>query len=584
MVEDPLLAKHLAHFGINISDCHKTEKSMIEMEIDLNKRFDEWSIIQEEGLELCPIFGPGFTGMSNLGNSCYLNSVMQMLFSIPSFIEAYYQSDKRNQFLQSNNITPSTDLRTQLMKLASGLLSGEYSVFCQNTPEQIGIRPQMFKNSIARNHQEFSSKRQQDAQEFLLFVIEQIEKIHQNEAKSPPSDCFKFEIEQRVQCGSSKMVKYSTRCETHLSLPIIDVPTLNIDEYNKFLLLKQTAEENGDKLESNQVVYQLKNLSDCIVNFTNSVSIEDFFSSAINQKTHATMTNRFKTFPEYLLIHLKKFTLNENWEPKKLDISMEVPDILDLEQFRAKGIQPDEIELPESAEEIGSKAEEQFEFDTKYLQQLIEFGFSTEICKHALYNTRNQGIEQATNWILEHIDDPAVQKPFICPDSSKSHQSQNTLDSVALQNLKDMGIPKQYAELALKLNNNETEPALEWYFTNQHQIDEILQNELHAKEKKPPNNCNLNDGLGRYELIGFISHMGKSTLCGHYVVHLKKRIPAEYFHSESSEDNISNNISDGSPKQSDKWIIFNDNKVAISERPPKQFAYIYLYKRLSSSK
>lgn len=32
-----------------------------------------------------------------------------------------------------------------------------------------------------------------------------------------------------------------------------------------------------------------------------------------------------------------------------------------------------------------------------------------------------------------------------------------------------------------------------------------------------------------------------------------------------------------------EWIIFNDNKVNISEKPPIPFAYIYVYKRLGAS-
>lgn len=80
MVEDPKLNAHLAHFGINVSQMQKTEKSMIEMEIDLNQRYDEWSIIQEDGCKLKSVYGPGFTGLTNLGNSCYLNSVMQVSF------------------------------------------------------------------------------------------------------------------------------------------------------------------------------------------------------------------------------------------------------------------------------------------------------------------------------------------------------------------------------------------------------------------------------------------------------------------------------------------------------------------------
>ena len=40
MVLDPNLDKHLAHFGINISDCRKTEKSMLEMERQSSQRLN----------------------------------------------------------------------------------------------------------------------------------------------------------------------------------------------------------------------------------------------------------------------------------------------------------------------------------------------------------------------------------------------------------------------------------------------------------------------------------------------------------------------------------------------------------------
>lgn len=64
---------------------------------------------------------------------------------------------------------------------------------------------------------------------------------------------------------------------------------------------------------------------------------------------------------------------------------------------------------------------------------------------------------------------------------------------------------------------------------------------------------NFRDGNAKYKLVAFISHMGTSSMCGHYVCHIFK---------------------DG------KWIIFNDNKVAVSEHPPKDLAYLYLYQRV----
>lgn len=50
------------------------------------------SKVLEEGRVLVPAFGSGFTGLDNLGNSCYLNSVVQILFSIPEFMDKYVNS------------------------------------------------------------------------------------------------------------------------------------------------------------------------------------------------------------------------------------------------------------------------------------------------------------------------------------------------------------------------------------------------------------------------------------------------------------------------------------------------------------
>ena len=58
--------------GINVAVMEKTEKSMVELEIDVNKEY-EFSTITESGAQLVPIYGPGYTGMKNLGNTCYMN-------------------------------------------------------------------------------------------------------------------------------------------------------------------------------------------------------------------------------------------------------------------------------------------------------------------------------------------------------------------------------------------------------------------------------------------------------------------------------------------------------------------------------
>ena len=58
--------------------------------------------------------------------------------------------------------------------------------------------------------------------------------------------------------------------------------------------------------------------------------------------------------------------------------------------------------------------------------------------------------------------------------------------------------------------------------------------------------------FAEYRLKAFISHMGLSTAVGHYVCHILKE---------------------------GKWVIYNDEKVALSENPPKDLGYVYMYER-----
>lgn len=117
------------------------------------------------------------------------------------------------------------------------------------------------------------------------------------------------------------------------------------------------------------------------------------------------------TFPDYLLIHLKKFTVKEDWTPIKLDVAVEMPDILDLSFLRGVGLQPNEDPLPESS----NSKPPVFIPDPMLLSQIEVMGFPTEACKKALYFTQNSGLDQASTWLMEHISDSDFADPFVQP-------------------------------------------------------------------------------------------------------------------------------------------------------------------------
>ena len=96
--------------------------------------------------------------------------------------------------------------------------------------------------------------------------------------------------------------------------------------------------------------------SDCLTTFAGPVCIDDFFSTAINDKCTAIKTTRFATFPDYLMIQLNKFTIGDDWVPRKLDVLIDVPQQLVIEELRGHGLQSGEVELPDDNKETTSEA------------------------------------------------------------------------------------------------------------------------------------------------------------------------------------------------------------------------------------
>ncbi|XP_034950209.1 ubiquitin carboxyl-terminal hydrolase 5 [Chelonus insularis] len=545
MVEDPHLIEHLAHWGINIAQLEKTEKSMSELELDLNQKFGEWVALQEAASKLTPVYGPGYTGLTNLGNSCYLNSIMQTIFIIPDFIRRFV--DPALDIFDANVIDPANDFEVQMAKLGVGLLSGKYSVApdseTANEGRQ-GIAPRMFKTLIGRGHPGFSSNRQQDAQEFFLHLLNLLERSSRQ--KSNPADCFKFKIEERYECESSGNVKYSYRPEYLLPMPIPLEEAVNKDEVAAHEAEKKEAEINGRKIDSSVIVRPRIKFSSCLETISQMETIEQFYSTAINSKTNAKKITRLATFPDYLLIHLKKFTVNDDWTMVKLDVAVEMPDELDLSSLRGTGLQANEKLLPEVSSEIPTPV-----YNPILYSQLVDMGFPVEACKRALYFTENRGLEAATHWLLEHVMDSDFSEPFIPPgvaDNSDNTQYKPNIED--LKCLLGFGFTESEATKALKATDNNVERAVDWIISHQHELDSVDMAESHKKPEEE-----FRDGNTNYKLVGFISHMGTSPMVGHYVCHLLK-------------DN--------------RWVIFNDEKVALSENPPKELGYIYVYQRITS--
>ncbi|KNZ44762.1 hypothetical protein VP01_885g6 [Puccinia sorghi] len=439
---DARLQEHLAHFAIEIASLEKTEKSMTELEcpfmrilvdesllllarrtrvasrsgsriyrsqelrkqasllnLDISKHTNRLITLQAFYFNFVPLL------------SCYIASVLQVLFALPPFQKRYYQGIFELHSSTCEAANPADCFDCQMNKIAHGLLSGRYAVSSninqkngtRDDPHdgassflksfQEGIKPMMFKVFVGKGHPEFSTMRQQDADEFMRYLFQFIQRqARQSSAKASllsalgeddldPTLPFRFELEEKLQCSSCQCVRYRYEEQEALSLPVpaVPLPPPKETESAEFTLPVQTT-------------YQPVTLEECLESFTTPQTVE-YNCPRCKCKTTALAlvvlcnaclqvkaddlehfllcvcvddcrTSRIASFPQYLAIHTRRFAII-NWVPRKLaNIHvavwiLEIPVVIqghevDLEKFFGSGIQPGEEQLPEVEEERGA--------------------------------------------------------------------------------------------------------------------------------------------------------------------------------------------------------------------------------------
>ncbi len=505
---DPELAVHLAHWGINIAEREKTEKSLTEMQIEQNLRW-EFSMTTEDGKELRPLFGEGFTGLKNLGNSCYLASILQCLFTIPVFQHRYYHFREHPPI----SGTPAEDLETQLQKLADGLLSGRYShpdtdvVVSEHTPEvplQKGLAPAMLKHLIGRGHEEFSTMRQQDAFELLLHLLKLITRSQHMSPSRDPVQSFRFVMEQRLQCLACKRTRYRTDEQDNISIP---VPIRRLHS-------KISAGHSNDKAtEPTKEDFEPVTLRECLDIFTGEERVE-FTCPGCGCKDGFTKRTLFKTFPEILAVNARRFEL-VNWVPTKLDVPVVVGDEpFDLGPYKSFGPQDTEELLPEDG---GPGSAPSFLPSETSLAQLEGMGFPRVRCEKALHATGNNDAEAAMNWLFAHMEDADIDTSMDLSGGARSTGGNAPVDPASIAQLGDMGISSPQARKALKETAGDVNRALDWIFSHPDDQgdfgeDNVVQEAMHAPEKKEiPGSDKL---PAEFQLQSIVCHKGGSIHAG----------------------------------------------------------------------
>lgn len=450
-VKVPNIKQYLQAYGIDLDEATKTEQNLTEINLDQNLAW-QFSLETENGQKFPPVYGENLTGITNLGNSCYLSSVVQSLYHLSPYLD-YFRGQKFASYEEVPN--PATDLRSQMIKLYDGLVSGRYS-----KPDS-GIKPTMFKSIVGKDHPEFKTNKQQDAMEFLVYLLDQVDKQIGVEVNHP----FRFKLTTKVLCMG---------CE------------------------KGTVR---DEVVDNLTVQLQANFMDSIKEYCQDEMIEGYKCDLCNETTTAIKTCGFSTFPEVFAVAVNRIVLN-NWIPEKKDTAITLPELLDITSLKS--------EVGPEYEYV--KKSNKFVPDESIVGNLVQMGFPEPRCVKALYNTGNKSLDDAMNWIFAHMEDPDIDEPL--KEEQQDDDDEPSVNEEQIAMIESMGFTRKQSIKALTLNPD-ANAAVEWLFSNPDDDGTIVKSKL-AKPAEPTSTS------GNYNLKAVICHKGSSPHTGHYVVFIKQ--------------------------------------------------------------
>jgi ubiquitin carboxyl-terminal hydrolase 34 len=272
-----------------------------------------------------------YCGLKNQGATCYMNSMLQQIFMIPSFKYLLLSADdNKEEDLKSDSVETSLyygkefdDNLLHQYQNAMGFL-------------ELTERPSYNALGLCYAMKDYSGNPtncslQQDCHEFVNLSFDRLENmLKETTQKYLVADIFSAKQCTHILCSGCKHVKTKIEDYYILSLP----------------------------------VKNLKNLSESFDAYTGGEIISDFRCDHCDQKVDINKKSSFAEMPNILMIHLQKIVLNFNtFQNEKIADRFEFPTYLNIKDYSVKNMtEKYNIVDPEIEDYIKNEDESNFEY------------------------------------------------------------------------------------------------------------------------------------------------------------------------------------------------------------------------------
>lgn len=270
--------------------------------------------------------GKAITGLQNLGNTCFMNSVLQCLAYAPT-LTSYFCSDSYYNHINFNSQYGS-----------KGELAVEFGALVEklNAHRHRYIEPKSFRDSVTK-HIGFAGNEQQDSHEFMMMLFDKLhhdlnihakDKFKQNGVVNPQHANGNNNDDSNINIPRATLAYQFWRKHLDMNKSVIS------DLFEGIFMSTLTCTYCKGQSNTFEVFNCLSlpipsesrcHIRDCLNHFSNPERIEAAWECPrCKTKREADKKIVICKLPKILIIHLKRFSLDGRWR-QKLQTTVDFP-------------------------------------------------------------------------------------------------------------------------------------------------------------------------------------------------------------------------------------------------------------------
>jgi ubiquitin carboxyl-terminal hydrolase 8 len=248
---------------------------------------------------------PGSVGMHNLGNSCFLNSIIQCLNHMDQITHYFLKGNYQQDLNRRNPLGSGGHVATAYSALMREIWGGKFSA----------LAPRLLKQTVAMFAPQFNNSYQHDSQEFCQFLMDG---LHEdcNRVKEKPYveelEGFGMEDEKAaIETWRKHLLRHDSiivdHCQgmhrSHLTCPGCGRESIKFDVFSTISL--PLAREKG---------HSSIRLEDCIEKFMEGEQLDElnaWYCPSCKKHVCALKMIALWSVPDILILHLKRFTFDQ---------------------------------------------------------------------------------------------------------------------------------------------------------------------------------------------------------------------------------------------------------------------------------